>query len=306
MKAILLFLWMSLCAAVTMAQKSEVLTNKSIVDLTKAGISKKSIISKINSSTCKFSTETQALISLKNSGVDEEVIDAMMAKAENGATAAPATNVKATESAKPDVPAAAGDAQPAQSSPLSPSNVSTTLKKEGSGVYYYQSSDRSIVELDPTVFSQSKNNKWAEAWSYGFAKSKKVMSVSGTNANVQFNTKKPVFYFYFDPENKSLNSQAPTWFASVSSPNEFLIIKFDNVKVKNSRAVTTASGNAYENAAGIDDEFKRAFKFRKLEKGIYEVYFENDLESGEYGFMYAGANATAGGASPKVYDFGVK
>src|SRR5690606_23063766 len=138
------------------------------------------------------------------------------------------------------------------------------------------------------------------------AKSSKVMSVSGSEANVQFGTANPIFYFYFDPENKSLNEQAPTWFANVSSPNEFLLIKFENKKVKNSRAVITASGNSYEQAQGIDDKFKVSFKFKRLEKGVYEIYFDKSLEPGEYGFMYAGATATRGGSSPRVYDFGIQ
>lgn len=180
------------------------------------------------------------------------------------------------------------------------------LKQEGSGIYYYQITDSKIYELEPTVFSQQKNNSWATALSYGFAKSSKVMSVSGSEANVQFKTKSPVFYFYFDPENKSLNTQAPTWFASVTSPNEFLLIRFENKKVKNTRAVTTASANAYEQAQGIDDKYKTSFKFKRIEKGIYELYFEKELEPGEYGFMYAGATAVNGGGSPKVYDFGIQ
>ncbi len=130
------------------------------------------------------------------------------------------------------------------------------------------------------------------AFTHGFARSTKVMSVSGSEANVQFSSKQPVFYFYFDPENKSLNTQSPTWFTSVTSPNEFLLFKFENKKVKNSRGVTIISANTYEDVQGIDDMYKSSFKFKRLAKGIYDIYFEKPLAPGEYGFMYAGATAT--------------
>jgi hypothetical protein len=309
MKHLLVTLTLLLAMAYTYAQTNEVLNNKSIIELSSAGMSKKIILSKIENSTCKFTTDTKSLISLKKSGVDEEIIDAMV----NKMSAAPATASSGSAAASSSKPAASSSPKSTTETDAvsytpsaSSSKAIGMLKQEGSGIYYYQASEGKIYELDPTVFSQAKNNSWATALSYGFAKSSKVMSVSGSEANVQFKTPSPVFYFYFDPENKSLNAQAPTWFASVSSPNEFLLIKFENKKVKNSRAVTTASANAYEQAQGIDDKFKTAFKFKKLEKGIYELYFEKGLEPGEYGFMYAGATATNGGSSPRVYDFGVK
>lgn len=309
MKSFLTAFLLSFSFLYAVAQTNEVLNNKSIIELSTAGMSKKIILSKIENSTCKFTTDTKSLISLKRGGVDEEIIDAMV----NKMSAAPGGASPGTSSASTTKPASTSSVKNAQETDAvsytpsaSSSKAIGMLKQEGSGIYYYQASEGKIYELDPTVFSQAKNNSWATALSYGFAKSSKVMSVSGSEANVQFKTPNPVFYFYFDPENKSLNAQAPTWFASVSSPNEFLLIKFENKKVKNSRAVTTASSNAYEQAQGIDDKFKTAFKFKKLEKGIYELYFEKGLEPGEYGFMYAGATATNGGASPRVYDFGIK
>lgn len=281
------------------SQSSEILTNKSIVSLTTAGMSKKVILSKIQSSKCNFTTDTESLIALKKSGVEQDVIDAMVDKMSEAAT-----KTETTATTKED------DSKSAASTSSSDVSVDASiiaeLKKQGSGIYYVDDKN-TLTEVEPTVFSQQKSgsNYWASYWSWGFAKSKKVMSVSGGSANIQFNKTKPVFYFYFDPENKSLNEQSQSWIASASSPNEFLMIKF-NTKVKNARAVTTASQNSYESAAGIDDEFKREFKFKKVEKGIYQIYFESDLENGEYGFMYAGASATNGVTSPKVYDFGVK
>ena len=77
-----------LVLAVTNAQaqtpKAEILTNKSVIEITKAGLSNDIILSKINSSTCKFDVSTPALIDLKKQGVPEAVISAMIGKT-NGA-----------------------------------------------------------------------------------------------------------------------------------------------------------------------------------------------------------------------------
>lgn len=300
MKTLFVTLIMSLVFhAAAISQSSEVLTNKSITSLTSAGMSKKVILSKIQSSKCNFTTDTESLIALKKSGVDQDVIDAMVEKMNSATTKTETTTTTTKEDDDSKTESATSEVSVDAS-------ILAELKKQGSGIYYVDDNN-AISEVEPTVFSQQKSgsNYWASYWSWGFAKSKKVMSVSGGSANVQFKKPKPVFYFYFDPENKSLNSQSQGWIASATSPNEFLMIKF-NTKVKNARAVTTASSNAYESASGIDDEFKHEFKFKKVEKGIYQVYFEEELASGEYGFMYAGASATNGVTSPKVYDFGIK
>jgi hypothetical protein len=318
MKYTMAVLFFIACFIGSFAQTKEVMDNKSIIDLTAAGMSKKIILNKIEVASCKFTTDSKSLITLKKSGVDEDVIDAMVTKMTSAASSqaeeAPSSVKPVTagkdKNSNTNAAAASGTTSAAerpavQSSPVADAKVIAFVKSEGSGIFYYDPATNTMQVLESTLFSQLKNNNWSRAFTHGFGKSTQVMSVSGSEANVQFKKKLPYFYFYFDPEKKSLNSQAPTWFANATSPSEFLLIKFDT-KVKNSRAVTTASGNAYENAKGIDDKYQRTFKSRRIEKGIYEVHFEEGFEFGEYGFMYAGATAINGGSSPKVYDFGIK
>ncbi len=62
--------------------KPETLTNKMVVDLVKAQFSADTIIKKIQTSaSVKFDTSTDDLIKLKNSGVEEKIIQAMMDRA---------------------------------------------------------------------------------------------------------------------------------------------------------------------------------------------------------------------------------
>lgn len=80
----LFFLTTTHCQAQT--PKAEILTNKNIVEITKAGLGNNIILSKINSSTCKFDVSTTALINLKKQGVPEPVIRAMIGKTNGNAT----------------------------------------------------------------------------------------------------------------------------------------------------------------------------------------------------------------------------
>jgi hypothetical protein len=62
--------------------KSDVLTNKNITDLQKAGLGDEIILAKISSSKCSFDLSTDALVDLKAKGVSSEVIKAMLSKNE--------------------------------------------------------------------------------------------------------------------------------------------------------------------------------------------------------------------------------
>ncbi len=121
---------------------------------------------------------------------------------------------------------------------------------------------------------------------------------------MQIKNSQPTFYFFFSTEEKNLNDQmAPAWTTTATSPNEFLLIKFD--QKKNIREVVTGSGTSVSDAGGVSEKQRQPFRFKKIENGIYEIYFEKDLKPGEYGFMYAGTLAGSN-LNPKVYDFGIE
>src|SRR5436309_2825580 len=58
--------------------QAEVMTNVEIISLTKAGLDKGVIINKIRQSQTKFDVSTDALIHLKELGVDGDVVKAML------------------------------------------------------------------------------------------------------------------------------------------------------------------------------------------------------------------------------------
>jgi hypothetical protein len=84
------FLVASLLATASTALAQEVLTNQSIVEMVKAGLSERVIIAKIRTSPTNFDTRTDSLIALKKSGVSEKVIEAIMSPSAPPAAAAAA------------------------------------------------------------------------------------------------------------------------------------------------------------------------------------------------------------------------
>ncbi|MDB5198051.1 MAG: hypothetical protein JWO92_14 [Chitinophagaceae bacterium] len=280
MKSIIIF-FLCILSNFVFAQNTEQLTNKSIIDLTKAGIGKATQKSMITSTSCSFLVDTKSILELKKNKVDDEVISSMIDKMNENKPSATNTLVENDNS------------------------IVQKLLKEGSGIYT-QLIDSNIQELDPSVFSQSKQGSFlANALTYGFAKTKQKMSVSGKSANLQLSNRKPVFYFVFTAAEKNLNQQMPSWFDNATSPNEFVLVKFNSSK-NNNREITTGSADSYSGSVqGIDDKQKQNFQSKKLAKGVYQITFENFLEPGEYCFMYAGAIVQNSG-NPKVYDFGVK
>lgn len=96
-----------LSAYAQQASKEELLTNESVIQMAKAGISSEIILKKIQSTIGRYDLSVDGLVNLKNSGVGEEVIKAMMAvkpppalrRASESASNQPPANLNITESA---------------------------------------------------------------------------------------------------------------------------------------------------------------------------------------------------------------
>lgn len=274
-------LFIALVSTVSAQSKPDTITNKTIIQLKDAGLSSAIIKAKIQGSVCRFDLSTDALIGLKKAGLSDEVITEMLSS--NNAAAA-----------NPNNPAPAAD----------------TVSKVTPGIYYCKGKDCELTELEASVYSQAKmGSGLLTALTYGIAKTEMKATLSGDKANLQIDETSPVFYFYFDKSvsnNFGNNGNQMFWFASATSPNEFLLVKFTTVK--KSREVITGSWNSYEGmSSGISDKNKISFKYEKISQGVYKVYTEQPLKKGEYCFMYAGGTATYGTAPlQKVYDFGIK
>ncbi len=74
----LIYIWLILLCATRSASAQEVLNNQTVVEMTKAGLSKTIVITKINSAAGDYDVSAKALIELKKANVEDEIVQAMM------------------------------------------------------------------------------------------------------------------------------------------------------------------------------------------------------------------------------------
>lgn len=184
MKVIIAFFlfWFSvLCHA----QQDEILTNQSVIEMMSIGLSDEIIQAKISTSKCRFDTSIQALKELKDKGVSNNVIIAIM-----------------HSSRKP---------KPVE-------EESTT-----SGIFYL-SADSSLVQIYPTAFSGTQTNTIGSALTYGIASTKIRTVIPGASSKNVISTQLPEFYFQFRTSACDL-SLSDWWFSSATSPNQFALVR---------------------------------------------------------------------------------
>ncbi len=278
-------LLLSFSAAAVFAQ--EAMINDEVISLTKAGLSSSIIVGKIKSSTTNFDMSTDALIKLKQAGVGDDVVGAMI-EAKSGKTVATTPN-----SSGAAVVAASGD-------PNDPNS------KHGYGIYLYEEKDgvKKMTRLDPNVSAQNRTGGGftAAVTPFGLGKVKTKANLPGRNANLQIRATSPVFYFYLDTSSGGMNTSS----GIPSTPNEFTLVRFN--QRSDNREVTIAKSNSWGAKGGLSDEYVVGLKAEDLGNGIFKVTASSDLKKGEYGFMLvnSGNSNSAAGVGSKFFDFGVQ
>ena len=257
----------------------EVLTNDSVITLSKAGLSSTIIVNKIRSSKTNFNMSTDELIRLKQSRIPDEIVAAMFDAAHRRSETTSTTGAGDASKADPNDPNAAHEA-----------GIYLLVKVDGKP---------KMIQLEPSVSKQQKTGGvFQSALTYGIAKVKFKAALNGQNAALQINEPRPVFYFYFEVKGAGLSTSS--YYAT--SPNEFSLVQL-NMK-SNTREVTVSQANAFGAQSGTMDKAARAFTFEKIAPGVYKVTPQQDLTDGEYGFYNAAGVGPSGGA--KIFDFGIK
>ena len=262
--------------------QDEVMTNDEVISLTKAGLAGSVIIGKIRTSKSNFDMSTDALIKLKQSGVPDDVVGAMLeAKSGKGVGTSGAAAVGPT-----------GD-------PNDP------MSKKSYGIYLFEERDgqRKMTQLQPNVSAQNRTGGMftASITPFGLGKVKTKTNLPGRNAALQINATAPVFYFYLDNTSGGLNTAS----GIPSTPNEFTLVRFN--QRSDNREVTIAKSNSWGGKGGLSDEYVVPLKAEDMGNGIFKVTPTVDLKKGEYGFylLNSGNSNTAAGVGAKFFDFGV-
>lgn len=270
------------------AANSETLNNASVIMLSKAGLGTDTIVAKIRNSPNSFDTSTEQLVKLKQEGVSDQIIAAML-NASNGSVVSSNANVS--------------------------SDTLDPLAPHASGVYVAAQWEASpkMVHLDASTSAQSTSSgTLAYAFTYGIAKVRSKAVLNTPSARIHIPMSKPVFYFYFDESGSNLSQGVSLWSAfagqnKVTSPSEFTLIKLETKK--NSRDFETGSFNIAGSSSGVNEKQRIAFTYDFIAPGVYKVTPVADLPLGEYGFTYsAGAGSSIYGVqlvAPKIFDFAI-
>lgn len=256
---------------------AEQLTNETIVSLVKAGLGPETVVAKINATRGTYDTSTDALIRLKQAGVPDPVIAAMLNRSKS-----PVLAGGVADNSNPDPM-------------VSHSPGIYVLDPRGSG---------RMVHIDPTVSNQTKtSNILGYAFTYGLSSAKLKTVIPNATARVQAVGRQPTFYFYFNQSGPlaSLSDFNMSFAAVTTSPSEFSLVRFD--QKRDHREAAVASLGFASAKMGVSDKARVAFTYESIASGVYKVTPSADLHPGEYGFVTSMGAGT--GMVARIFDFSV-
>jgi len=291
------------------AAADEALTNKSVIEMVKMGLSEPIITRKIKSGPSAFDTSIASLKALKEAGVSDALIEAMMSASE----AQPALGVSgAAATAAAMTPAAAAASQ----------RPAWLPKKTGIYVDRANSVDAPKLErIEPTAYEISKDSGFATSF-LSVIKAKTRVRLVGDVSATEVTGSDPTFYFAFDVQTAEKTVPAPATDpmsqamammnqmrggTEADSPKEYVLVRLESSK--NSREFVVGSENAWGSQSGVEDEAVTLLRHEEVAAGIYRVRARKPLAPGQYCFYRVTGNVKASGAFGSrnaVFDFSVR
>lgn len=269
--------------------------NDELIKLAKAGLSEDillAVVAKADKS--KYDTSADGLLKLKAGGVSDKVIASILG-------ISVATPAPAPAPVQPTTPVPTSTTQHIGVSLDGPSTQS--LEGREAGIYLMNGTE--LEQLEPSVYSGGKtgNKFWGSVTSLVPTSIKAV--VRSAKANQRIQTSMPTFYFFFEVKGAGLSNTGSAMSGfnnSASSPNEFVLVR---MKVStDEREVVIGKSSAFSDRNGVPSKDTVDFVIKKIKQGVYEVKPRNPMTAGEYCFFYAAGTANEGGVG-KVFDFGV-
>jgi hypothetical protein len=247
----------------------DTLNNAGVIGLKQAGLGDSVILNKIKVSKCDFDISTDGLQKLKEGGLSDEIINAIIASAASSATPVP-----------PKVTAAVVSSDPSAS--------------HEPGIWLYQElgSERRMLKLRPARFIGN-----SEGWP---AKSRVVFP--GTAAVLQLSGN---FSFYYYEEPKQEGAFAPP----IMTADDFTLARLEVKDSKNTRRLVIGKTKFFGGKkTGLDPDQYIPVTVGKISDGISRIQPVKAILSGEYCFISKEDTSsqvlTPGRA--EYYDFGVK
>ncbi|MFT3750785.1 MAG: hypothetical protein QM768_20905 [Agriterribacter sp.] len=219
--------------------KSDVLTNKSIIDLQKAGLGDEIILTKIVQSKCSFDLSTDALIDLKSKGISSDVIKAMMNKSDSGTGNAVTNTPTAKEPVKSNSSGKTGAPSP----------------ELMNHVYVYDKSNQSAKPLEKSVAGIRTKQ--------GMFGGSAMLQVDGAKSAIQLNQAESTS-FVINTGSATLPELTLYKVKSVKNKREVA-----SMKVNSFTGVKTGEDVISLNISKLSDGIFEVTPVKKLEKGEY-------------------------------------
>lgn len=267
----------ALCVAAVPCVAQQPLTNDSVIRMTKAGLGDSLIVESINATPGTFSTGANDLISLKQAGVSERVIRAMVAKASTTNTVTPET-----ARSRPLLPGTGTTPETIVDAPA----VSTDLTGiDELGIYYKDHSGK-WIKMDPEIMNYRSGGALKSYGTNGVIKQDKNGHLMGETAALAL-TKQTEFLLYM-PQG--------------TDPVEYLLLKL-RPGGQHGREFRSETGGVFHSSSGATrDEIP--FNATKVAPHIYSFIFPATAGKGEYGILPPGSMTTANaGSGGKIYTF---
>ncbi len=259
---------------------AETLNNEAVVSLVELGLGEEAIVAKIKNSDPNYKLSIEDLTSLKNQGVSSKIIAAMISVDGEKSNEV----IMVPESPDPMLP-------------------------HPTGVYLLADweEEPKMSRINYTVSNQVKTGGFlGAALTGGIASTSLKAIIPNASATTNSVSAKPVFYMFFDDSNSEEKIQNSNWASGsasiVTSPSEFTLI---SLKVKKGRRQAKVGKFNFTGAkTGVLDKDQIAFDHEEVRRGVYKVSPREELEPGEYGFIFAinGDNGR-GIASARIFDF---
>jgi len=264
-KNILAFVFLAICSVLAAQQT---MNNEAVIKLVKAGLSDDIVVTTITGSTGSYDTSADGLIALKNAGISDKVIAAIMTKATALA-----------------VPAAA---------PATVAPVQAPAPAVGTGL---------PAGVDSVgLYTQGADGNWQEVIAYdinigssGAIKSFTKHMVAGNNhGQVEGDTSRlkltlPVKFLLYVPDGRS--------------PGEYQLVRFRIVNGNREFSLVARKPNSKHPDEPLRDTVD--FDAKKIAQRLYQIDLGTDLGKGEYGILPPGNIRPAGkdDAPAKIYAF---